>query len=376
MSLLMKKNKLSYYVDVIDSGSRPKGGVNERGEIFSLGAEHLTKSGGFDFSNPKMINMDFYTRLKTGKISINDILVVKDGATTGKVSFVDKSFPYDKAAINEHLFRIKINKDKANPKFIFYYLITPLGQSQILSDFRGATVGGIGRSFIEKVEVPEINITTQNKIVLLLDKANSIRQKRRETLRLADEFLRSTFLEMFGDPVVNSKGLPIIKGNDLYELASGKFMPTRNLRDTYEYAVYGGNGITGYGNQYLIDKRTLVIGRVGAYCGSIHMTNEKSWITDNAIYIKKLKKDFDLVYLYYLMIFLKINRFASYSGQPKITQNPLLELELLSPDKKLQNKFSTIVDKTEQLKRKYEQSLQESENLFNSLMQRAFRGEL
>ena len=46
--------------------------------------------------------------------------------------------------------------------------------------------------------------------------------------------------------------------------------------------VYGGNGVTGYHDAYNVSKQTLVIGRVGFYCGSIHVTPEKAWVTDNA----------------------------------------------------------------------------------------------
>jgi len=48
--------------------------------------------------------------------------------------------------------------------------------------------------------------------------------------------------------------------------------------------VYGGNGITGYHNESNVEKPTVVIGRVGYYCGSIHLTPKKAWITDNAFF--------------------------------------------------------------------------------------------
>ena len=59
---------------------------------------------------------DFADGMTKGKITRNDILIVKDGATTGKVSFVDNSFPYNDATINEHVFILRTNK-KIIPKF-------------------------------------------------------------------------------------------------------------------------------------------------------------------------------------------------------------------------------------------------------------------
>jgi len=99
------------YIKCIESGSRPKGGVGTDGEIPSLGAEHLNDEGGFDFSKLKKVSRDFYSKQKRGIINISDILLVKDGATTGKVSYVGEDFIYKEASINEHLFRIQTKKN-------------------------------------------------------------------------------------------------------------------------------------------------------------------------------------------------------------------------------------------------------------------------
>ncbi|MEI6520708.1 MAG: restriction endonuclease subunit S, partial [bacterium] len=79
----MKIVKLSKVVKELESGSRPKGGVSsDTGTIPSLGAEHLSDEGGFKFYKNKFISIDFFNNLTSGKIKINDILIVKDGATT------------------------------------------------------------------------------------------------------------------------------------------------------------------------------------------------------------------------------------------------------------------------------------------------------
>ncbi|MEQ9449066.1 MAG: hypothetical protein RLN70_09205, partial [Rhodospirillaceae bacterium] len=133
---------LSAWVDQLESGARPKGGIKDGvGDVPSLGAEHLSNDGGFNFVKLKLIPLEFYERMKKGRVVQNDILIVKDGATTGKVSFVNGTFPYRNAAINEHVFRLSVNRKKADPGFVFRFLQSPTGQAGILSDFRGATVG-------------------------------------------------------------------------------------------------------------------------------------------------------------------------------------------------------------------------------------------
>ncbi len=84
--------------------------------IPSLGAEHLDSNGGFNLNSVKYVTTEYFAKLNSGKIASENILIVKDGATTGKVSFVNENFPFGKSAVNEHVFVLKINKSKASPK--------------------------------------------------------------------------------------------------------------------------------------------------------------------------------------------------------------------------------------------------------------------
>ena len=162
--------KLNKFV-TLESGLRPKGGVGGILDgIPTLGGEHLNTDGGFIFEKIKYIPEDFFEVLNKGHIYPNDIIVVKDGATTGKTSFVDNDFPHKRAVVNEHLFIVRIDPKVAFPKYVFYYLFSSEGQTQILSDFRGATIGGISRNFPQKVNVPIPLIPEQAQIANFLDR--------------------------------------------------------------------------------------------------------------------------------------------------------------------------------------------------------------
>ena len=158
----------------------------------------------------------------------------------------------------------------------------------------------------------------------------------------------SQFIEMFGDPIKNTMKLLSRKGEELFVFSSGKANTKSNLSNDFPYNCYGGNGITGHSNQWLIDYPTIVIGRVGEYCGCVHKTQGKVWITDNAIYIKEHKKNvFDDAFLFYLMTYLDFHRLADETGQPKITQRPLLDMEYIIPSKDLQQKFISIAEQAD-----------------------------
>jgi len=167
----------------LESGSRPKGGVRGILEgIPSLGGEHLNADGGFNFEKIKYIPEAYFESLNKGIIYPNDIIVVKDGATTGKTSFVDNNFPHKNAAVNEHLFIVRVDPKVAFPKFVFYYLFSSKGQQQILSDFRGATVGGISRRFPLKVDIPIPPLPKQEQTVSEIERHLSVADEAKATL--------------------------------------------------------------------------------------------------------------------------------------------------------------------------------------------------
>ncbi len=174
--------KLSEFI-ALESGSRPKGGVRGILEgIPSLGGEHLNDKGGFNFAKIKYVPEEYFESLNKGIIYPYDIIVVKDGATTGKTSFVDDIFPHQYAAVNEHLFIVRVDPEVAFPKFVFYYLFSSKGQQQILSDFRGATVGGISRNFPLSVDVPVPPLSEQEQIVSELERHLSVADAAEATL--------------------------------------------------------------------------------------------------------------------------------------------------------------------------------------------------
>ena len=86
-----------------------------------------------------------------------------------------------------------------------------------------------------------------------------------------------------------------------------------------EIPVYGGNGVNGYHSEYNVSEPTLVIGRVGFYCGSVHITPEKAWITDNAFIVTYSKKHFDITFLKYLLMNTDLRQNDSSTAQPVIS---------------------------------------------------------
>lgn len=147
--------RLKDCLDSLSSGARPTGGSEAgSGEVFSLGGEHINDQGGFDWSNPQYVPWSFYESIREdAEVAVNDILINKDGAKTGKLAIVREGFPHEPCCINEHVFRLRADTELADPRFLFYSLLAHHGQTQITRTIQGSAQGGINKTFAKQVYV-------------------------------------------------------------------------------------------------------------------------------------------------------------------------------------------------------------------------------
>jgi len=172
---------LSQILQVLESGSRPKGGVRGIKEgVPSIGGEHINENGGFRFDKIKFVPHNFFKKMTYGHIQTGDVLIVKDGATTGKVALVREDFPYNPAVVNEHVFICR-PIEGVYPPFLFHFLFSKEGQDRILENFRGSAQGGINQSFAPGTTVPLAPLAEQKRIVAkadeVLKRVNPVRER-------------------------------------------------------------------------------------------------------------------------------------------------------------------------------------------------------
>ena len=257
-------------------------------------------------------------------------------------------------------------------KYIGKFFQSSIYRKKIADLSIGANINNIRNEHIDALRLKIYDFNTNKKIVSEISKLQKLIELRRREVEKLDYLVQARFVEMFGDPITNEKKFLCKDGKSLFAFSSGKFLD-ESRRMAEGVPVYGGNGIAWYTDNALIEKPTVVIGRVGAYCGNVRMVTEAAWITDNAIYIKELKtNDFNLNFLYELMQYMNFARFADYSGQPKITQKPLETLDYIVPPINLQNQFAAFVAQTDKSKAVIQKSIDELQILFDSLMQKYF----
>lgn len=306
---------------------------------------------------------------KSRPMKKGDLIIAVSG-DPGRVCFLNID-----ACIHDGFVGLRnLDELKYDKEYLYYYLT--FFKASMKHRAYGAIFQNITTDILKAIKIPKLSITKQLHIANLLSKAENLIAQRKESVRLLDEFLKSTFLEMFGDPVRNEKGFEPITLGDLFKVSSGDGLTSDNMNPSGKHNVYGGNGVNGKYDKYMFDEPKIVIGRVGFYCGAVHLTEPKSWVTDNALYIKELYKASNIQYLKHFLTLLNLNRFAGQAAQPLISGNRLYPIKTFYAPIDIQNQFAEIVQKTEALKTQYQQSLIELENLYGSLSQRAFKGEL
>jgi type I restriction enzyme S subunit len=126
-----------------------------------------------------------------------------------------------------------------------------------------------------------------------------------------------------------ASGWPTVRFTDAIKVSSGAFLPAKNMIQG-EIPVYGGNGVSGHHDQANFDAPVVMIGRVGAYCGAVHQTNGPSWVTDNALVVKRADGYSD-AFLAAVLRHARLNQYASYTAQPAVSRVGLAGVEIARP---------------------------------------------
>ncbi|HGJ9421023.1 TPA: restriction endonuclease subunit S [Streptococcus pneumoniae] len=228
-------------------------------------------------------NLKFTESLNMTEALPDDILIAWDGANAGTVGYGLSG------AVGSTITVLKKN-ERYKEKIISDYLGVFLeSKSQYLRDHStGATIPHLNKNILLDLQLELLGIEEQENIICILNTIKRLITKRKFQLDELNLLVKSRFNEMFGDPLNNNKKFAVKTGQQCFKFSSGKFLDKHD-RVFEGYPAYGGNGIAWKSRKYLIDNPTIIIGRVGAYCGNVRTTHGKVWISDNAIYIKEFK---------------------------------------------------------------------------------------
>ncbi len=367
--------------------------VDETFELLSIPA--------FDKSVPEIVNGGNIGSTKKC-VEPNDILLSKIVPHIRRCWVVPPAGKFRQIASGEW---IQFRSNQLIPDYLRFFLISDSFHCQFMN-----TVSGVGGSLLRaspsrvaNIKIPLPPLAEQQKIAAILDAADSLRQKDQQLIEHYTALSQSLFLEMFGDPVSNPMGFMkssvgeqclvkggkrVPKGEKLVKENTGyPYIKAGNIKKgkvTTKNLEYLTPEIREKLKRYIVHAGDVCITVVGVNIGDIGIVPKElhlAYLTENAN--KLLIKDHKSLSNFYLCFSLQLDSIQKQIkkktmavGVPKLALFRIQQLELLLPPLELQNQFAERMLAIEAQKQQAQASLEKSETLFNSLLQRAFKGEL
>lgn len=372
-------------------------------ELFSFEKKSKIKAGdGFKLGEGKY---PFYTSSDTLSKTLNEFLFKDESLIFGTGGLASIHYCNEKFAVSTDCFVTQTKNDKETfAKFIYYYLS---GNMHLLENgFKGAGLKHISKGYIEDLEIPLPDLKSQQKIAEILDIADQLHQYNKQLIEKYDTLKKSLFLEMFGDLVNNAKGWDKKTLKEIsIRFSDGPFgsnLKTEHYSETGIQVIRLQNiGINKF-NDKENDKSFVnethynnVLKKYSCYPNDIVIAtmgnpNIRACVIPNNITVAVNKADCVLLRVnsnianqIYIANLLNLEAFLNLAisfihGQTRsrISSGQLAKILVPIPPINLQNQFAERVQLMETQKQQAQEALAKSEDLFQSLLQRAFKGEL
>lgn len=297
--------------------------------------------------------------------------------------------------VNNHA-HVLAPKSNVNIKYLYYYL----NYVDLNKYITGTTRGKLTKSALEKIQIKLPSLSNQNEIVDLLDKAQELIDKRNAQIEALDQLTQSVFLEMFGDPKLNKKNWKKQKLNDVclrkgeygsgssaipYDSGKPRYIRITDIRDdgSLNDDIVAPSNPDDY-KKYRLNEGNILFARSGATVGKTYLHSEKNGYCIFAGYLIRFVPDTSKINPKFLFQFTRTQYYKQWVmskqntvAQPNINAKQYgEELFIICPPLELQNRYAKIVEEIEVEKELLQKSMVELQNNFNSLMKRAFKGEL
>jgi type I restriction enzyme, S subunit len=357
---------------------------------YIIQSKHITK-GFLDLSDARLVtSKDYYSYKEKYNPQVGDLLFCNIG-TIGSSIVIKKK---EEFLIAWNLFLIKLNKRIVDPHYIKFFL-DKLNSINYFDRFlTGGTVKFINKTKMGSIKIPVPPLETQKQIVSLLEKVENSKEWRKEADELTKDFLKSVFFEMFGDREkfeqvtlndiadLSMGGTPSTKEKSYWDNGTVNWMKSGDIKGNYIYSIP--QKITGLGhkksNAKMFPKDTVVIALngQGKTRGTTAILKVETTSNQSVVGIMIDKEKISSEYLHYNLKtrYSEIRNLTGDSDRSGLNLSILRSFKILLPPIELQNKFASIVKEVEAMKEHQKQSKDQIENLFNALMQKAFKGEL
>lgn len=347
-----------------------------------IGANAI-KNSRICFSEIKYLTKERALKFKKGVAKNNDVLFAHN-ATVGPVALLNTDLDF--VILSTTLTYYRCDEDKVKPKYLLYYMQTDIFANQYRRIMGQTTRNQVPITMQREFRHIIPPIKEQEKIASILstvdeqiDNVDALIEKNKE---LKKGLMQTLLTKGIGHTKFKKTEIGEIpeewevkKLGDIFKLSSGNFLSQKNIVEGC-YPVYGGNGVNGYHNEYMFRESKLVIGRVGAKCGCVCLSEAKAWITDNALYISEKVKEFDDKYMYYLLDSINLNSYANQNAQPVISGQKIYGIYVAFPNINEQIKITKILSQIDEKIEEHENKKKKLEKLKKGLMQQLLSGQI
>ncbi|MBU5591300.1 restriction endonuclease subunit S [Clostridium sp. MSJ-4] len=373
--------KLGSYIELVSGRDLTKSQYNDKkkGIPYIMGASNMIDG---------ILNIERWTQEPT-VIGKKDDLIISVKGTVGELLILEEN----EVHLSRQVMAIR-SKSGYEFKFIFYYLKYYLDR---LKEKAKGMIPGITREDILGAEFIEMNKDKQQKIIKILDSAQTLIDKRKDQIEELDELVKSRFIEMFGDPVSNPSGW----NKCILQECCSKI--TDGTHDTPQRLSEGKLLITGKNIrrdkidltdiEYVSEEdHEIIYKRCNPEYGDVLYTNigvnygtavinslDYEFSMKNVALLKPDKSKINGIYLWHYLNLCRnfiLEENKTGGAQTFMSLATIKKLNVVIPSLELQNQFAAFVKQVDKLKFEMQESLKELENNFNSLMQKAFNGEL
>ncbi|MBK7411726.1 MAG: N-6 DNA methylase [Ignavibacteria bacterium] len=292
--------------DVFQKGVDTVNPATLTGPVNYIGLEHISQGTG-KIVGSTITNNPLEIKSLKNVFKAGNILYGKLRPNLNKVWLSDSD-----GICSTDILVVEVDESVASPLLYSYVLRTPRFNDKVMGQLKGAQLPRIGWSSFADIEIPLPPLDIQHQLVAEIESYQKVIDGARAVV------------ENYEPRIDVKPEWEMVGLGDIVRLSSGRGL-TQVEMIPGEYPVYGGNGMNGTHHEYFLENPNVAIGRVGAYCGVVHVTPSKSWVSDNALYISELKREINLRYLAQLLCQLNLNQFAKVGGQPSISQTTVYE---------------------------------------------------
>jgi len=323
-------------------------------------------------------------------VKLHDVLIATVRPNLNGVAIVNKEYLNTTASTGYCVLRPKSTLDS---KFLFYWVQTRAFIDDMINKASGASYPAISDRIIKESKIPLPPLPQQQKIANILDAADALRLNDKALLAKYDELTSALFLDMFGDPVSNPKGWEKIEMKKLCSFKKKSIKP-EDISEGVNYVALDsiekvtGNIITVYNvdkgeiksNKFWFDNSYILYGKLRPYLNKVALPDFEGICSTDIIPIQPIDKKTNKLFITSM---LRHNSFVAFADErssganlPRISPSEVEKYPTINPPITLQNQFAERVALIEEQKAIAQESLEKSEELFNSLLQKAFKGEL